>query len=150
MDTSAHHKFKGNFANKILRGELSAIEAYEAAIARLEDSNDAPIAVLRELCEDHATSAHQVEQVVKEENVLASEDSGWWGNFVRTLVSTAGLIGENSVLLTLRKGEARGLRQYEAALKLPLEPWEKKMIQNVLIPKQHQHLFKIDLLLRHG
>ena len=140
----------GEFADKLLRGEISAIAAYEQVIKKFADLSDAPIATLRRICVDHEDSCKQLKQVIVEENVKTSEDAGAWGGFVKTFVGIAGLFGEHGALRALKTGEEHGLTQYEAFLKLNISTWERNMIQNVLIPKQKEHCSLLEgLLVQH-
>jgi Domain of unknown function (DUF2383) len=137
----------GQFANKILRGELAAVDAYEQVIQKFKEHGDAPISVLRRICADHADSCSQLKQVVHEEHVKASEVPGMWGGFVKGFIGVAGFLGENGAIRALKTGEEHGLEQYEEALNLDLSPWEKKMIQNVLVPKQKEHIAQLETIL---
>jgi demethoxyubiquinone hydroxylase (CLK1/Coq7/Cat5 family) len=103
--------------NKLLRGEVSAIETYTQAISRFETPADR--ATLRHLLAVHEDNASRLRQHVMEMGGQPSFESGAWGDFARAVEGTALMLGESPALAVLQAGEEHGVREYEAALDDP-------------------------------
>lgn len=148
LETAFKDNQEGEFANKILRGELSAVESYNHVIKKYaEEESISVLNVLRRIRDEHEYACVKLRQVVKSEGAIPSEESGPWGGFVAALLRTASLTGENGAIRLLRTGEEHGLNLYEEALDLKLSQEEINLIREVLIPKQESHILALDQLL---
>jgi hypothetical protein len=98
----------------MLRRELSAIETYQQAIAKLE--KDAKAADLRAIHAEHRNTANEFRKHVHHHGGEPDQGSGPWGVFAKAVTATAKALGANTVLEALKEGEQQGIRTYEKAL----------------------------------
>ncbi len=148
LETAFKDNQEGDFMNKILRGELSAVESYNHVIKKFaEDESLSTLNTLRRIRDEHEYACVKLRHLVKSEGATPSEESGPWGGFVATLIRTASLTGENGAIRLLRTGEEHGLNLYEEALELKLTNEELNIIREVLIPKQESHILVLGKIL---
>ena len=133
--------------NKILRGERSAVEAYQQVIEKFSSENEFAIEPLKKIMSEHEDACGRLAELIREEKEEPSHDSGVWGGFVKAYVTTAKLLGANGALHALKTGEEHGLHQYEDAMDLELTSHEKDVISNVLLVKQRAHVMQLDRLI---
>jgi uncharacterized protein (TIGR02284 family) len=133
--------------NSLLRGEISAAETYRMAIdkvAGVESSTDAGL--LREIQEEHGRAAQTVRDRIREMGGVASNSSGAWGAWAKTVQGTMNLFGDASCLKALKEGEEHGLKDYQEALD-DVDAASRQLIQNQLIPAQQRHINLLDQLI---
>jgi hypothetical protein len=141
-------ELKARFANKILRGELSAIEAYNQVIESFFSEPGAPIATLRQLRDEHQSSCESLRRLVENIGEEPAEESGTWGATVAALVNVRSLFGKDQALRTLKTGEEHGLKQYHEMLDdFELNDRERIIIRDVLLPRQLRHIAQLDSLI---
>jgi hypothetical protein len=140
-------EWKARFANKILRGELSAVEAYNQVIESFFSEPGAPIATLRQLRDEHQSSCESLRRLVENIGEEPAEESGTWGATVSALVNVRSLFGKDQALRTLKAGEEHGLKQYREMLDFELNDRERIIIRDVLLPRQLRHIAQLDSLL---
>jgi bacterioferritin (cytochrome b1) len=129
--------------NSLLRGEISAAETYRMAIDRVAGSDSpANAALLREIQEEHGRAAQALRDRIRELGGQATESSGAWGAWAKTVQATMNLFGDSSSLKALKEGEEHGLKDYNDAGSA-LDATSQELVQNQLIPQQRRH---IDLL----
>jgi len=125
--------------NKLLRGEISAIESYQEALGKFEHSAD--IDSLQQILEDHRKSADALRDHIAAMGATPDTDSGAWGNFAQTVTSAAGLLGQSPVVSALIQGEEHGIREYEEALNDRDVMNEVKIVfRDTLIPRLQKHI----------
>lgn len=122
-----------NYLDKILRGEISAVECYEKVISKFP--YEAVRFNLRHLKDNHHRAISELRSLVRAEGEVPSETSGVWGMSVGLLMDTASFIGDKSAIGLLVEGEEHGLSQYEEALKMDLSVDVRNCIKYVLIPQ---------------
>ena len=105
--------------NKCLRGELSAVETYRQALDKSRDQygTDAKFAQLSQMCRDHEDAAARLRDLITRLGGNASNDSGAWGTWSKTVMGTAKLFGDKAALKALKEGEESGLKDYEDAMR---------------------------------
>jgi uncharacterized protein (TIGR02284 family) len=132
--------------NRLLRGELSAVETYRQA---LEKVGDQPGALqLNTLYRDHMEAVTLLEEQVRNTGGQPSRSSGPWGTWARTVQTIANFLGDTSSLKALKEGEEHGLRDYREAVREPdLSPEARTLIQNRLLTQQEQHVRVIEQLI---
>ncbi len=131
--------------NKLLRGELSAIQTYGQALEKFAESPES--ITLREILADHQDSAFALRDHVLELGGVPAADSGAWGSFAKAVEGTAKLLGDSAALQALREGEKHGINEYEDALESPDVMEEaKNTIRDTLLPRQIEHLSRLDTL----
>jgi hypothetical protein len=128
-----------DICNKLLRGELSAIDTYTQAIAKFGNTGDRN--TLRHLLAVHEDSASRLRQHIMEMGGQPSFDSGVWGDFAKAVEGTALELGASPALAALQAGEEYGVREYEAALDDP-EVMEdiKSAIRQHNLPRAHENI----------
>ena len=133
--------------NSLLRGEISAAETYRMAIDKVADGKHATNAgLLREIQEEHGRAAQALRDRIQELGGEASDSSGPWGMWAKTVQGTMNLFGDTSSLKALKEGEEHGLKDYQEALD-DVDPSSMQLIQNQLIPAQQRHINLLDQLI---
>lgn len=131
--------------NKLLRGELSAIETYSQAMEKF--ASDPENAMLEQIRLEHGENAEVLREHLSEMGAVPDADSGAWGSFAKAIEGTAKLLGESAALTALIEGEQHGIREYEEALDNPGVMEEAKtIIRGVLLPCQFDHVATLELL----
>ena len=132
--------------NSLLRGEISAIETYDKALAKLGENGR--MADIRRLHDDHIDAADALRQHIHKHGGEPAKSSGVWGAFAKAVAGTAKLFGSAVALRALKEGEEQGIFEYENALKdydLPVDC--KNLIETKLLPQTRAHIPVLDQLL---
>jgi hypothetical protein len=125
--------------NRLLRGEISAIETYFLALDVFQDEPSQ--ALLQQILDDHELSVIDLEEHIISMDGAPESESGVWGDFAKNLETGAKLLGASPALAILRTGEEHGIREYEDALEDPAVMDEiKSAIRVELIPRLRQHI----------
>lgn len=134
--------------NSLLRGEISAAETYRMAIDKIADSTTtvANAGLLREIQEEHGRAAQGLRDRIRELGGEASDSSGAWGVWAKTVQGTMNLFGDASSLKALKEGEEHGLKDYQEALD-DVDASSAQLIQNQFIPAQQRHINLLDQLI---
>ena len=134
--------------NSLLRGEISAAETYRMAIDKVVDSDEGPAnaGLLREIQEEHGRAAQEIRDRIQELGGEASDSSGAWGAWAKTVQGTMNLFGDASSLKALKEGEEHGLKDYQDAIGT-VDASSKQLISNQLIPAQQRHINLLDQLI---
>jgi len=119
--------------NSFLRGEISAVETYDQAIAKSE--NDASRNILRKNRSSHAERADLLRIAVRNLGGTPSDSSGAWGSFAKAVEGGAKIFGESVAVAALEEGEDIGLRDYDGELK-GLSPAAQSFVKTRLLPAQ--------------
>lgn len=129
--------------SQILRGEISAVEAYEHVLNRFALEPD--INRLNEIKNHHESAVSFWSNILAESGIEPDEDSGPWGQVVKTFVDTAQFFGDTATLRALHAGESHGLNEYQELLMDSTIPAVlKDRVRETLIPKQEQHIALIE------
>jgi uncharacterized protein (TIGR02284 family) len=135
-----------NALNALLRGEMSAVETYRQALAKLGDTKGAP--QLRRIQDEHRDAVNVLRQHVIDHGGKPESTSGAWGAFASLVEGTAKLFGPDAALKALKEGEQQGVRDYEAALAAGELPAEcRKLIHSKLHPQTLKHIPVLDGLM---
>jgi uncharacterized protein (TIGR02284 family) len=135
--------------NSLLRGEISAAETYKMAIDKVADGNTSGLAsagLLREIQEEHGRAAQGLRDRIRELGGEASDSSGAWGAWAKTVQGTMNLFGDASALKSLKEGEEHGLKDYQEAVD-DVDATTAQLIANQLIPAQQRHINLLDQLI---
>ena len=125
--------------NRLLRGELSAVETYGQTIRKFE--GDPAIESLRQIQSEHQYAAELLRANVVTMDGEPSTDSGAWGAFAKSVQGVAKLFGESSALRGLKQGEEHGLEDYEDALEDDdVMQSCKELIRSELMPRTRRHI----------
>ncbi len=131
--------------NKLLRGELAAIETYTQAIEKFD--TEVERTALEAIRADHQYSADELRRHLVDMGATPDEDSGAWGNFATALEGSAKLLGESPALAVLEQGEKHGISEYEEALANPRVMAEiKEVIRARLLPALDEHIATLSRL----
>lgn len=132
-----HHSIA--VCNKLLRGELAAVETYGQAIMKYDTSPEAD--ELRRIRLEHSKSARILTDKVRAMGGYPTPDSGAWGLFVSAVQGAANLLGEESALESLKQGEELGKQDYENALRDQDVVEEfRNLIRTELLPPLAKHI----------
>ena len=134
--------------NSLLRGEISAAETYRMAIDKIADGSTSPAnaGLLREIQEEHGRAAQGLRDRIRELGGEASDSSGAWGAWAKTVQGTMNLFGDASALKSLKEGEEHGLKDYQEAVD-DVDASTGQLITNQLIPAQQRHINLLDNLI---
>jgi len=133
--------------NRLLRGERSAVETYNLALAKLP--SEMPSSELSRIHTEHANAVTLLEQNVRSMGGQPDQESGAWGSFANAVQGTANMLGARAALESLQTGEKTGQRDYEAALEdEEVMPECKEMIRSNLLPFTIQHIETLEHLQR--
>lgn len=137
---------KSNYLNKILRGEISAVEAYEQVIPTFADEGDR--FRLSGIRNEHSRNIEKLKMLIENTRFAPDEDSGAWGKFVTTFMGSATIIGNTATLNALIGGEEHGLNLYRNSLEHNLTEDEKKTIFNDIIPSLNRHIVSLENMVK--
>ncbi len=139
MKSTTHTEECIEVCNSLLRGELSAVETYSQTIKKFE--GDPAVGTLRQIRDEHQSSADLLRANVIEMGGTPSTDSGAWGAFAKASQGVAKLFGESSALKGLQQGEDHGREEYEDALDDDdVLPGCKELIRTELLPRTQRHI----------
>ena len=135
--------------NKLLRGELSAIDSYNRGLSSFEDMVIAE--ELSRISADHQKAAATIRGYIEASGGEPAESSGAWGTIATTLTDAAKLLGPETVLQTLRRGELIGISEYTSALdNEAIAPQCKQEIRDNFLPKCYLHVDRLEQLVEIG
>lgn len=131
--------------NRLLRGEISAVETYSQAIDKHAGKPD--IEKLVDLRTAHQNAVATLQENIRSMGGSPEHDSGAWGDFTGGVQKAANLFGEKSAIESLKQGEAHGKRDYESALEDEgVLPECKELIRSELLPQCEQNIGALDTL----
>ena len=110
------------------------------------DEDAAKSGLLRDMQEEHGRAAQALRDRIRELGGEASDSSGAWGVWAKTVQGTMNLFGDASSLKALKEGEEHGLKDYQEALD-DVDATSAQLIQNQLIPAQQRHINLLDQLI---
>jgi uncharacterized protein (TIGR02284 family) len=132
--------------NDVLRGERSAVETYKQALSKL--TTDPRADGLREIQADHLHAVSSLKRHVSIRGKDPETSSGAWGGVAKSVMGTAKIFGDKATLKALKQGEEHGLNQYNDLIQdSNVEPVVRDMVRNTMIPKQKEHIRKIERIM---
>ena len=132
--------------DEILRGEISAVEAYNQVLEKVD--NDPEILRLEEFRDQHLHAVNYWQRQAKREGKIPEKSSSVWGTVVEAFVGASKLLGNDTALKALKAGEEHGLKNYEKLLDdRNLTPMQKKEISESFIPRQQSHIDSINAII---
>jgi uncharacterized protein (TIGR02284 family) len=132
--------------NRLIRGELSAIETYRQALDKMKDAPEAT--ELHALMVEHRTAAQVLRQHVKDRGGDPADDSGPWGTWAKLVQGAAQLFGNAAAIKALKEGEEHGIKDYEGFLEDPNADEEcKELARTRLLPQARSHIPILDRLI---
>lgn len=132
--------------NRLLRGELSAIETYRQALDKANAYRG--VADLKRIEGEHRDAATTLRNYIVERGGQPEVSSGVWGAWAKLVTSAATLFGDSAALKILKEGEEHGVKNYEAALADEnLDAECRQLINAMMIPRQLTHIETLDRLM---
>ena len=129
--------------HSLLRGELSAIEAYVMVLESLD--NQVERDRVMEFLLNHQEAANYWTSVLVNQSIKPDSSSGPWGQFVKAFTASAKLLGNPAALEALKQGEEHGLNEYESALENgKLTRRMEQVVRDKFIPLQRRHIMSIE------
>lgn len=122
--------------NSFLRGELSAVETYNQAIAKLDD-DPAMRQRLQALRESHSRRVQQLSSMISSLGGQPDTSSGVWGGFAKLVEGGAKLFGKSAAVAALEEGEDHGKRLYRDNVD-ELSPETRAFIRSQIMPEQQR------------
>ncbi len=119
--------------NVLLKGEISAVESYDAALFKVNESSVADI--LQQCRESHNFRAERLRSTISESGGEPICDAGPWGSFAKMVTSAAGGVGDKAIISALEEGEDIGSNTYEWKLR-DMKGENRNLIRDELWPKQ--------------
>ena len=119
--------------NSFLRGELSAVETYQQAVARLDTSVNRGL--LEECARSHQKRATLLAREIQRLGGEPAKSSGAWGTFAKLVEGGAQVFGESMAIAALEEGEDHGRDDYRRDLD-ELEPSARIFIEQQVLPEQ--------------
>lgn len=133
--------------DEIIRGEISATEAYEQVMDKIKDYPEKKR--LKEFYSDHDEAVTFWKSQSRIQGKVPEKSSSVWGTVVEAYVATSKLIGADAALKALKQGEEHGLSNYEKMLKSDgLTNLQKIEIRNKFIPRQKRHIESLNALIK--
>lgn len=133
--------------NTLLRDELSATETYRQALEKIraEHGHDARFQQLADMQRDHEQAAAQLRSLIQQMGGQASNDSGAWGTWARTVMGTAKLLGDKAALKALKEGEESGLKDW-STIQARCSPELRAQFEPT-IAREREHVRQLDRLI---
>jgi uncharacterized protein (TIGR02284 family) len=130
--------------NQLLRGELSAVETYDQSLTKFEEF-PAASQELRRIRDEHRENGRILREHITRLGGIPSDGSGAWGGIAQAVTRTAKLLGPDTTLAALRRGEESRVHEYKEALEQVGLPAEcKEVIRTRLLPRCQEHLANLD------
>ena len=122
--------------NSLLRGEISAVETYRQALAKVKMPTAQ--AELAECERSHEQRVMKLKDRVRELGGKPADSSGAWGTFTKLIEGGAAALGEKAAIAALEEGEDRGLADYRSAMKdvASLDAESRSLVEQELLPAQ--------------
>lgn len=125
--------------NRLLRGELSAVETYQQALESV--SSQPALLELKRISGEHTQAVGMLREQIQQFGGIADETSGAWGLFAQTVEGTAKAFGDSASLKVLKEGEEHGLKEYQAIMDdQDLLPEFKSLLTERLQLRQKEHI----------
>jgi len=122
--------------NHYLRGEISAVETYRMALAKLDQTSMARSEL------DACLQSHQSRVVMLREAIRAAggtpvDGSGPWGVFAKAVEGGASILGDKAAVAALEEGEDHGVKDYRADM-MDLDLSLRALVTSRLAPEQQR------------
>jgi uncharacterized protein (TIGR02284 family) len=132
--------------NRLLRGELAAVETYQQALEKMKDAPEAT--ELHALLADHQNAVQVLRKHIAERGGTPVDSSGAWGTWAKFIEGAAIRLGNTAALEALRQGEQHGIKEYERALEDDdLDSSCRGLIRDRLLPQARSHIPVLDRLI---
>ena len=131
---------------RLLKGELAAVESYEHALRDVR--NDPARDLLASFLEDHRGAVSMLSGRSADGGDEGATGAGVWGAFARAVEKAASWVNDPTTLKALKEGEVHGEDEYRNALsENQLDAELRRIIEQELLPLQSEHVEELDLLI---
>ncbi len=125
--------------NRILRGEVSAVEAYEQILDQITD--DPERSRIETFLSFHKDQVRYWTNQIESKGIDPDTESGPWGLVVKTFVGTAKLFGDSPSIMAMKQGEEHGLSEYRNLLENEyVSTRHKEYVKTEVLPKLELHI----------
>jgi uncharacterized protein (TIGR02284 family) len=132
--------------NKLLKGELSAVETYQMALDKL-DANSAARLEVQSCMSSHQSRVMMLRDAILQCGGTPTDSSGPWGAFAKAVEGTAKIFGDKAAIAALEEGEDHGLKDYKKELEdKDLDVESRTLLATQLLPAQEQTHFRLSAL----
>jgi uncharacterized protein (TIGR02284 family) len=121
--------------NSFLRGEISAVETYRQAIAKVEQLHVR--SQLQDCMQSHAERVTVLRDQIQSLGGSPSDSSGVWGAFAKAVEAGAKTFGEKAAVAALEEGEDHGRNDYRRDLD-KLDGAARELVQTRIVPEQER------------
>ena len=122
--------------NSLLRGEISAVETYDQALAKLADEPSLAVD-LRSCRASHQARVFALRSEVRRLGGEPTDGSGMWGAFAKLVEGGAKVFGTKAAIAALEQGEDKGLDDYEDDVE-SLAPTVRAFVEREIAPEQRR------------
>lgn len=127
------HEPEIGLLNKLSKGEISAVESYDAALAKVNESSVADI--LQQCRDSHYFRAERLRSTISKSGGEPIWDAGPWGSFAKMVTFAASNAGDKAIISALEESEDIGSNTYEWKLR-DMKGENRNLIRDELWPKQ--------------
>ena len=132
--------------NRLIRGELSAVETYRQALDKMKDAPEAT--ELHSIMVEHRRAVQLLREHVHQRGGTPADSSGPWGAWAKLVEGAAQLFGNAAALKALKEGEEHGVKEYERFLEDENADQECKTLASTqLLPQARSHIPILDRLI---
>lgn len=132
--------------NFLLRCQLAAVETYDQAMHKFDDSH--VLADLQTIRQEHIDAEILLREKVLQLGGEPIETSGPWGACAAAISGEDGVIGPATALAALRQGEEHTINEFEDTLKHQNVNLEcKNLIRTNLLPNSRKHVDELNRLM---
>ncbi len=132
--------------NSFLRGEMSAVETYQMALAKLDEISTVRDELLINLKSHQDRVASLADAIIAVGGTPAT-GSGPWGTWAKAVEGTAKLLGEKAAIAVLEQGEDHGLADYTDDID-KLDADCRRIVVDELLPQQKRTHDRLSTLKR--
>ena len=130
----------------LVRGELSAVETYALALRKI--GREAAGEELRRIESEHEEAVDLLLGSLRRRGERPPKGSGLRGAWSKAREGAAMIFGRRAAIEALKKDEARGLHDYEDALKdETLDPEVRDLIRARILPRARTHVPALERIL---
>jgi len=138
-DKAATQNDRPSQLDDLIRGEMSAVKAYNTALEKVKDKSE--MKQLTTIRKDHMDAVAKLKSYASKDVREDTDTAGVWGVFATAYTGGAKLFGNNAAVKALKQGEEHGVNEYEEALKDDnINSELKNTIRTQLLPKQQGHI----------
>jgi hypothetical protein len=132
--------------NSLLRCQLAAVETYDQAMHKFDDSH--VLADLQTIRQEHIDAEILLREKVLQLGGEPVEASGPWGACAAASSGEANVIGPATALAALRQGEEHAINEFEDTLKHENVNLDcKNLIRTNLLPISRKHVAELNRLM---